>query len=61
MLAAVHGTGEGELYDLKADPGETVNLWDSPEHARVKLDMYRRLSDRMAFTADPMPLRAGEW
>ena len=60
-LAAVHGTGEGELYDLEADPGETVNLWNSPDYSELKLDMYRRLCDRMAYTADPLPLRAGEW
>lgn len=26
----------GELYDLRADPAETRNLWSSPEHAATK-------------------------
>ncbi len=58
-LIAVHGTAEGELYDLAADPNETVNLWDDPGHRDVKLDMLTRLATRMAQTADPMPPRIG--
>jgi arylsulfatase A-like enzyme len=58
-LVAVHTTLEGELYDLETDPGEHLNLWDSPEHTAVKLRLLQRLCARQAFTADPLPLRVG--
>ncbi|MHC4562270.1 MAG: sulfatase family protein [Planctomycetota bacterium] len=60
-LAAVHGMDCGELYDLRFDPTETNNLWDSPDHAEVKIAMLKRLCDRMAFTIDPLPPRISSW
>ena len=60
-LSAVHGRDEGELYDLEADPHETHNLWASPRHRDVKVAMLKRLSDRMAFTVDPLPYRFSSW
>ena len=56
-----HGDRLGELYDLAADPTETVNLRDDPAAVAVKLDMLQRACDRMAFTADPLPLRRSAW
>jgi len=35
------GVDEGELYDLKADPGELCNLWRVPEH-RARRDCLER-------------------
>ena len=32
-------TGEGELFDLRADPAEVRNLWDDPEAATLKSDL----------------------
>jgi N-acetylglucosamine-6-sulfatase len=32
-----------ELYDLQADPGETVNLIDDPHHAPIAKKMENRL------------------
>ena len=60
-LVAAHGTRGGELYDLATDPGENVNLWDSPDHRELKLELYERLADRMAFTVDPLPERLSVW
>ncbi|NOZ21906.1 MAG: sulfatase, partial [Planctomycetes bacterium] len=51
--------GEGELYDLEADPGEFENLWDSPDHADLKTDLLLRCFDQAVFTADPWPPRTG--
>ncbi len=58
-LVAVHGTREGELYDLQADPGENRNLWADPGCRDLKIELLQRLSARMAYTADPLPLRIG--
>ena len=53
--------GEGELYDLDEDPDEACNRFFDPEYHDVKLDMLSRLTDRMAFTADPLPERRARW
>jgi arylsulfatase A-like enzyme len=61
-MVAVHGEeDEGELYDLINDPTESHNLWFDPSYSTEKLKMYRRLCDRMAWTADPLPLRRAEF
>ena len=56
-LVCAHGLDAGELYDLADDPRESRNLWDDPESAGVKARMMKRLADRMAFAADPLPPR----
>jgi len=33
----------GELYDLESDPGERVNLYDSPDYAGLRESMTREL------------------
>jgi arylsulfatase A-like enzyme len=58
-LVAVHGRDEGELYDLRADPGEHRNRWNDPACLGVKAGLLKRLADRLAFTADPLPPRVG--
>jgi len=60
-LVAAHGQNTGELYDLDADPNETYNRWDDPDYQPVKIDMFGRLCDRMAWTVDPLPLREADW
>ena len=60
-LVVAHGRGEGELYDLAEDPGEAINRFFDPAYREVKLDMLCRLTDRMAFTADPLPERRARW
>ena len=44
-----------ELYDLVADPGEQVNLIDSPEHQSIRLDLAGRLTDWFLATGDVVP------
>jgi arylsulfatase A-like enzyme len=56
-LVAVHGRGSGELYDLQEDPNETHNRWDDAGYQNVRASMFRLLCDRMAETADPLPVR----
>ncbi|MBZ6086213.1 sulfatase-like hydrolase/transferase [Streptomyces olivaceus] len=60
-LVAFHGLDTGELYDLRADPGEHVNLWNSAEHTAVKAGLLVRLADRMAWTVDPLPGRTAKF
>lgn len=57
-IVVTHGFDTGELYHLEADPGEHCNLWDHPDYTAVKIQMLKRLTDRMAWTADPLPLRS---
>ncbi|MCY3694382.1 MAG: sulfatase-like hydrolase/transferase [Chloroflexi bacterium] len=44
-----------ELYDLVADPGEQVNLIDSPDHQSVRLELAGRLTDWFLATGDVVP------
>jgi len=60
-LVVVHGEDAGELYDLKDDPSETHNRWSDQAHQGVKLEMLRRLCDRMAWTVDPLPVHQASW
>ena len=60
-LIHVHSINTGELYDLVNDPDETYNHWDNPEYASIKIDMLTRLSNRMAWTVDPLPARRAHW
>ncbi|TDQ36603.1 sulfatase family protein [Aureibacillus halotolerans] len=60
-LVVYHGETTGELYHLDADPNETINVWHQPEHQTIKLSLYQRLCDRMAQTADPLPIRQSPW
>ena len=60
-IVAAHGTGSGEFYDLDADPRETHNLWNSPDHTAIRMEMQERLIDRMAWTVDPLPARQAPW
>ena len=55
-LTVVHGMDSGELYDLRDDPDEFVNHWNDPNYLSIKLDMMKRLCDRMAWTVDPLPV-----
>ena len=56
-LCVYHGLTAGELYDLEDDPHEHTNLWDSPEHEAVKLDLLRRSFDATVLAMDYGPKR----
>lgn len=56
-----HGSSSGELYDLKEDPNETHNRWGDAALADVKIEMLVRLTNRMAWTVDPLPPRRAPW
>lgn len=60
-IAICHGTGEGELYDLEADPGEHENLWHSKAYAGLKADMTALCFDASIETLDPVPERVAAW
>ena len=58
-MIVYHGTDQGELYDLQADPNEFENLWHSLDHAVLKTDLLKATFDASVFTMDPTPLREG--
>lgn len=60
-LVSYHRRHEEELYDLQEDPNERRNLWMDESYSAVKLDMMKRLCDRMAETVDPLPERLAVW
>jgi arylsulfatase A-like enzyme len=55
-ISVFHGTGWGELYDLKDDPGEFENLWDDPAHAGTRARMVERLLAAEIEHIDRVPL-----
>lgn len=58
-IVVYHGSDQGELYDLVADPDEFTNLWDSNEHQTMKLQLMQRCFDASVLTMDPEPSRLG--
>jgi len=54
-LTIYKGLEAGELYDLRNDPNETLNLWDAPGSAGVKADMMFALSQAMLDAIEPGP------
>ena len=39
-------SGAGELYDLVNDPNELENLFECPEHDKIRVSLESYLSDR---------------
>jgi len=60
-MSVFHGMEVGELYDLQADPSEFDNLWASPQHTDVKMDMMKLCLDASVMTQDPLPERTADW
>ncbi|MBG88844.1 MAG: sulfatase [Verrucomicrobiales bacterium] len=60
-LCNYHGTGLGQLFDMKEDPNEHRNLWDSPAHAEIKAKLMVKSFDAEAMTADSGAPRIGRY
>ncbi|MCB1391141.1 MAG: sulfatase-like hydrolase/transferase [Rhodobacteraceae bacterium] len=54
-LSLIAGVDWAELYDLDSDPGELVNLWNSPDHAGVRADLLERLARAEIAAVDRAP------
>ena len=42
-----------ELYDLRKDPDQLVNVADKPEHAQTMKNLADRMTAELAATKDP--------
>ena len=60
-LVVYHGQEYGELYDLKEDPWEHVNLGESGTHGSVKRRLMRTTFDSVAFSVELGPRRIGRY
>jgi len=59
-LTAYYGREYGELFDLRNDPGEIANLWDSPDHQERKREILARpCIAKIGEERLPMPRVAG--
>ena len=50
-----------QLFDLKNDPEELVNLFHKPEYRDMREQMLWRLTARVHANTDPLPLRLTQW
>jgi hypothetical protein len=57
QLTMYGGQDYGELFDLEQDPGQLRNLWDSPEHQRIKAELHRRLLHELIESDSALPRR----
>ena len=51
----------GELYDMKADPGETRNLYGSASHRATVIELAGKVKQWGLETDDPLSIELGEW
>lgn len=51
----------GELYDLRHDPREFVNLWGDAGYLSQRRELEALLMDRLAATQDPLPVNEHEY
>ena len=58
-IIVYHGTDQGELYDLTADPDEFRNLWSEPGEQDRKLRLMKACFDASVLAMDPEPPRLG--
>ena len=58
-IVVYHGVDDGELYDLRSDPGEFTNLWRDAGSAELRERLLKQAFDASVFTMDPYPPRLG--
>jgi len=58
-LTAYSGKPYGELFDLREDPNEFRNLWDSPMHKALREDLRAALLDKIMETDLALPRQTG--
>lgn len=51
------GQEEGELYDLRHDPGEVINLWDREDYGQIRRELLDAIRDWRLEGS----IRAGQW
>jgi len=59
QLTIYGGQDYGELFDLREDPGQLRNLWDSLEHQGVRAALHRRLLHEVVESDSAVPRRVG--
>ncbi len=52
---------DGQLFDLKNDPGETVNLYPDPAYRENREELLWELSSRRFEQTDPLPSILSQW
>lgn len=56
-LIVYHSLNFQELYDLQNDPHKFTNIWNAPGSQGARQAMLIALTNRMAETVDPLPIR----
>ncbi|MGH8700473.1 MAG: sulfatase/phosphatase domain-containing protein, partial [Burkholderiales bacterium] len=54
-LTVYEEDGQGELYDLEADPDELDNLWEEPRHAAIRATLLHALACAMIAHGETSP------
>lgn len=60
-MIVYHGLGFGEFFDLKSDPNEFDDLWDSPSHQAKRNQLLHLHFDAMMATISPGPERIAKY
>ena len=56
-----NGTWIRGLFNMKNDPKEYENLWDSPKYQSIKYEMMKKSFDQTVLSMDTGPARLGRY